>query len=261
MRVLANNRSLLYSLIRREIVGRYRGSIMGILWSLFNPLLMLVVYTFVFSVVFKARWIGGSDSKTEFALVLFSGLMVYSLFSECVIRAPSLIIGNVNYVKKVIFPLELLPVVALGSAIFHFSISLLVWIVFFVTFFGAPKAEILLLPLVVLPLMIATLGVSWLLASLGVYLRDVTQIVGVVTTVLMFLSPIFYPIAALPEAYQPFMQFSPLTFVVEQTRDVMIWGNGIKWLDWSIRMFISIIVFWLGLAWFQKTRKGFADVL
>ena len=234
---------------------------MGLLWSFFNPVLMLAVYTFVFSIVFKARWAGGSDSKTEFALVLFAGLMVFNLFSECVNRAPGLVLGNVNYVKKVVFPLEILPVVALGSAGFHLLISLFVWLIFYLIFFGVPQATIVLLPVILLPLVLMTLGLSWLLASLGVYLRDVSQIIGVVTTVLMFLSPIFYPIVALPEEYRPFMQISPLTLVVEQTRDVMIWGKNLDWSAWAFYLLISSMIAWLGFAWFQKTRKGFADVL
>ncbi len=234
---------------------------MGLLWAFFNPILMLAVYTFVFSVVFKARWAGGSGSKTEFALVLFAGLLVFNLFAECLNRAPGLILGNVNYVKKVIFPLEILPLVAFGSAAFHFLISLTVWLVFYLIFFGIPSPSILQLPLVMLPLVLLTLGLSWLLASLGVYLRDVAQIVGVVTTVLMFLSPIFYPIIALPEEYRPFMQISPLTFVVEQARDTMIWGKNIDWEIWWIFTGISTLVAWVGFACFQKTRKGFADVL
>ncbi|MCG6898824.1 MAG: ABC transporter permease [Gammaproteobacteria bacterium] len=258
---LSANRSLILKLVRRDVVGRYRGSVMGLLWSFFNPVLMLAVYTFVFSLVFKARWTGGSGSKTEFALVLFAGLMMFSLFSECLNRAPHLIVGNVNYVKKVIFPLEILPVVALGSAAFHFLISLAVWMVFFLMFFGIPGPAILQLPLVVLPLILMTLGLSWFLASLGVFLRDVAQIIGVVTTVLMFLSPIFYPIDALPEAYRPFIQISPLSFVVEQARDTMIWSKGIDWEGWWVYTGISVLVAWLGFAWFQKTRKGFADVL
>jgi lipopolysaccharide transport system permease protein len=221
---------------------------------------MLAVYTFVFSVVFKARWPGRSESKTEFALILFGGLMVFNLFSECINRAPGLVLGNVNYVKKVIFPLEILPIVAFGSAGFHMLISLFVWLIFYLAFFGIPHATIALLPVVLLPLGLMTLGFSWLLASLGVYLRDVTQIVGVLTSVLMFLSPIFYPIVALPEAYRPFMQISPLTFVVEQTRDVM-WGLGVDWVTWAIYMLVSLMLAWLGYAWFQKTQKGFADVL
>ena len=258
---LRENRSLIFSLIKREVVGRYRGSAMGILWSFFNPVLMLAVYTFVFSVVFKARWAGGSDSKTEFALVLFAGLIVFNLFSECINRAPSLILNNANYVKKVIFPLEILPVVALGSAMFHFFISLIVWVVFYLLFFGLPDFFIFDLFLVILPLALVIVGLSWILASLGVYLRDVSQIIGVVTTVLMFLSPIFYPVVSLPEEYRPFMELNPITFVVEQARDVMIWSKDLDWSGWAFQMLFSTLVAWLGFAWFQKTRKGFADVL
>lgn len=255
------NRGLIKALVKREVIGRYRGSVIGMLWSFFNPILMLAVYTFVFSVVFKARWTGGSDSKAEFALVLFAGLMVFNLFSECVNRAPGLVIGNVNYVKKVVFPLEILPVVALGSAVFHLVINLLVWFIFYLIFFGVPHGTILLLPVVLLPLGLMTLGFSWLLTSLGVYLRDVTQIIGLVTNVLMFLSPIFYPIIALPEVYRPFMQISPLTLVVEQARNVMIWGKDLDWSAWAIYLIVSSMLAWSGFAWFQKTRKGFADVL
>jgi len=256
-----HNRGLIRALIKREVFSRYRGSAMGLLWSFFNPVLMLAVYTFVFSVVFKARWVGGSGSKTEFALVLFAGLMVFNLFAECVNRAPSLVLGNVNYVKKVVFPLEVLPVVALGSAVFHFLVSLAVWLGFYLIFFGVPQLTICQLPLVMLPTVLMTLGLSWFLASLGVYLRDVAQIIGVVTTVLMFLSPVFYPIVGMPEEYRPFMQISPLTFVVEQARDAMVWGKGLDGSGWGLYTGVSIVVAWLGFAWFQKTRKGFADVL
>jgi lipopolysaccharide transport system permease protein len=260
-RSLRTNRSLIYNLIRREVIGRYRGSAMGLLWSFFNPVLMLAVYTFVFSMVFKARWSGGSDSRTEFALVLFAGLMVFNLFSECVNRAPSLVLGNANYVKKVVFPLEILPVVALGSAGFHLLVSLLVWLIFFLALFGVPHATIMFLPVLLLPLVLMTMGFSWLLASLGVYLRDVAQIIGVATTVLMFLSPVFYPISALPEEYRPFLQINPLTQVIEQARDVMIWGKGMDWGAWVVSTFLSSLTAWLGFAWFQKTRSGFADVV
>jgi lipopolysaccharide transport system permease protein len=255
------NRQLIVQMIKREVVGRYRGSSLGLLWSFFNPVLMLAVYTFVFSVVFKARWAGGSASKTEFALVLFAGLLVFNLFSECINRAPGLILSNANYVKKVIFPLEILPIIALGSAGFHFLVSLIVWLLFYLIFFGIPPATILLLPLILIPLILITLGLSWLLASLGVYLRDVGQIIGTATTVLMFLSPIFYPITALPEQYRPYMQISPLTFVVEQARDLMMWGKDMDWSGWAMWIAVSLMIAWAGFAWFQKTRKGFADVL
>lgn len=255
------NRSMVNALIKREVIGRYRGSSLGILWSLFHPVLMLAVYTFVFSVVFKARWSPTSDSRTEFALVLFAGLLVYGLFSECVNRAPSLILTNVNYVKKVVFPLEILPWVSLGSALFHMLISLVVWLLFYLIFFGMPKPTMLLLPLVLLPLILFTLGLSWLLASIGVYLRDISQIIGILTTTLMFLSPIFYPISALPKEYQQLLMLNPLTPTIEQVRDVLIWGKGPDWILLGVYILVSMFISWLGFAWYQKTRKGFADVL
>lgn len=260
-RSLWRNRELIRSLTQREVIGRYRGSMLGILWSFFNPLLMLAVYTFVFSVVFKARWNAGSDSRTEFALVLFAGLMVFNLFSECVTRAPSLILSNANYVKKVVFPLEILPWVTLGSALFHTLISLVVWLIFYGIFFGVPPVTAGLIPVVVLPLIAFTLGISWFLASLGVYLRDVSQIIGLLTTILMFLSPIFYPVSSLPEEYRGLFQLNPLTPTIEMARDVLIWSKTPDWALYGISLATGLMVACLGFAWFQKTRKGFADVL
>ncbi|MFZ6687234.1 ABC transporter permease [Undibacterium sp. SXout11W] len=261
LRSCKQNRGLIFSLVRREVLGRYKGSVMGLFWSFFNPILMLAVYTFVFSVVFKARWNVDSTSKTEFALVLFAGLLIFNIFSECVTRAPGLILGNVNYVKKVIFPLEILPVIALGASFFHFLVSLSVWLLFYLIFFGLPSIYFLELPLVMIPLLLLALGLSWFLSSLGVYIRDIGQIIGVSMTVLMFLTPIFYPLNNLPIQYQSFMQLNPMTFIVEQARDLMIWGKPMDWSLWSLWMVISSAIATLGFAWFQKTRKGFADVL
>lgn len=255
------NRALISTMTRREVVGRYRGSFLGMFWSLFNPVLMLVIYTFVFSVVFKARWSAGSDSKTEFALMLFAGLMVFNLFAECINRAPALIVGNVNYVKKVVFPLEILPWVALGSALFHFLVSLVVWLVACIILFGQLQATALLLPLIMLPLLLFLLGVVWFLASLGVYLRDVSQVVGVLTSMLMFLSPIFYPLTALPEQYRAVLEANPLTPAVEGARAVLFLGQQPDWLAWAGYCLAATLICWAGFAWFQKTRRGFADVL
>lgn len=255
------HRVLVSAMVRREVIGRYRGSLMGILWSFFNPVFMLLVYTFVFSVVLKARWNAASDSNTEFAMVLFSGLLVFNMFAECVNRAPNLVLTNANYVKKVVFPLEILPWVAMGSALFHTMVSLVVWLLAYVVLFGYPSVTGLLIPLVLFPLVLLTMGISWLLASLGVYLRDVSQFIGIVTTVLMFLSPIFYPATALPEEYRDLIYLNPLTPVVELTRDVLYWGKRPDWMSWSIYLVASMFVAWTGFAWFQKTRKGFADVL
>ena len=261
IRSLRLHRHLVSTLVLREVVGRYKGSVLGLFWSFFNPVLMLAVYTVVFSTVFQARGAGGTGSKTEFALVLFSGLMMFNFFSECVNRAPGLILTNANYVKKVVFPLEVLPVVMLGSAGFHLLVSLAVWLVFYFIVSGVPHWTLVQLPLAILPLALLTLGASWLLASLGVYLRDVAQVVGVATAVLMFLSPIFYPVSALPAGFRTVVELSPLTFAVEQSRNVMIWGHGLEWGRWALHTAQGALVAWLGYVCFQKVRKGFADVL
>ncbi|MDF0606829.1 ABC transporter permease [Neisseriaceae bacterium TC5R-5] len=258
---LWRHRELIQASAKREVLGRYRGSVMGVLWSFFNPLFMLTVYTFVFSVVFKARWNTGSGSKTEFALVLFAGLIIFNLFAECINRAPTLILSNTNYVKKVIFPLEILPCVTLISALFHSLISLGVWLLAYLIFFGVPHLTVLYLPLIILPFLLFIMGLSWTLASLGVFLRDVSQFIGVITTVLMFLSPIFYPATALPESYRHILYLNPLTTIIEQTRDVLFWGKAPDLVVLSIYWLASALIAWLGFACFQKTRKGFADVL
>lgn len=255
------NRGLILALIKREILGRYKGSLIGLLWSFINPLFMLLIYTFVFSIVFKARWTGGGDSKTEFALVLFAGLIVFNLFSECINRAPTLITSNTNYVKKVIFPLEILPLVSLGTALFHTIISFLVWLVAYILLFGLPHITVLLLPLIFIPLIFFILGVSWFLASFGVFFRDLNQFIGMLVTALMFLSPIFYPISALPEKYQIYLMLNPITPVIEQARDILFWGKCPDITIYFAGLLISSVCAILGFVFFQKTRAGFADVL
>lgn len=258
---LWRHRHLTLTLIRSDVAGRYRGSMLGLAWSFFHPVFMLLVYTFVFSVVFKARWSGGSGSNAEFAIVLFAGLLVFGLFSECINKAPGLILGNASYVKKVLFPLEILPWIAFGSALFHMLIGLLVWLLFYGLLLGVPPLTALLLPVVLLPVVLLTLGCSWFLASLGVFVRDVSQVVSVLTATLMFMSPIFYPVSALPEAYQPLLLMNPLTPAVEQVRDVLVWGRNPDWSLFGVSLASSALVCWLGFAWFQRTRRGFADVM
>jgi lipopolysaccharide transport system permease protein len=222
LRSAVAHRELIWAMTKREVIGRYRGSMLGIFWSFFNPILMLTVYTFIFSVVFKARWNGTSDSKTEFAVVLFVGMIVFSLIAECINRSPTLIISNVNYVKKVVFPLEILPWVSFGSTFFHALVSLGVWLVFYVAIHQSLQWTIVFFPIVMLPLVMFTMGVSWFLASLGVYLRDMAQTVSVITTIMMFLSPVFYSISSLPPAYRPISYANPLSFIIEQARNVLI---------------------------------------
>ena len=259
---LWRNRHLIVQMTRREVVGRYKGSALGLAWSFLTPILMLAVYTFVFSVVFKARWgTDGDESKTQFALVLFVGMIVHGLFAEVLNRAPGLILSNVNYVKKVVFPLDVLPVIAMGAALFHASISLAVLLIAFALFNGYLHWTVIFIPVVLLPLVILTLGVAWIFASLGVFLRDVGQTVGIITTVMLFLAPIFYPVTALPEEVRPLIMANPLTFIIEEARGVVILGRMLEWTGLGIYTLAATAVAWAGFAWFQKTRKGFADVL
>ncbi len=259
---LWRNRQLIVQMTKREVVGRYKGSALGLAWSFFNPVFMLTVYTFVFSVIFKSRWgVGGEESKTQFAVVLFVGMIVHGLFAEVLNRASSLIISNVNYVKKVMFPLEILPVIVMGAALFHSLISLGVLLAAFALFNGYLHWTAIFTPLVLLPLVILTLGLAWMLASLGAFLRDVGQTIGIITMVLMFLAPVFYPVTALPVEFRPWLMANPLTFIIEQAREVLIWGRVPDWTGLGAYTVVAMAITWAGYAWFQKTRKGFADVL
>ena len=261
-RSLWHNRQLILQMTKREVVGRYKGSVMGLAWSFFNPVIMLTVYTFVFSVVFKSRWgVAGEESKTQFAVVLFVGMLVHGLFAEVLNRATSLILSNANYVKKVVFPLEILPVVTMGAALFHSLISLSVLLGAFALFNGNLHWTAIFTPLVLLPLVILTMGFAWMLTSLGVFVRDVGQTIGIITMVMMFLAPVFYPATALPEEIRPWIMANPLTFIIEQAREVLIWGRLPNWTGLGIYTLVAMVVAWAGYAWFQKTRKGFADVL
>jgi lipopolysaccharide transport system permease protein len=260
---LQGHGSLIVQMVRREVVGRYRGSLLGIFWSLLTPLFMLAVYTFVFGAVFKARWAGaGAETPPgEFAIILFAGLLVFQLFAEVVTRAPSLILANANYVKKVVFPLEILPPVALGSALCHAGVSLVVLFGFMLAVYGSIPLAALWLPAILAPYCLLILGLAWFLASLGVYYRDVNQFLGTVVTALMFLSPIFFPLSALPEWLRPWVALNPIAFPVEATRAILIFGEMPDAAVLAIYTFIGLLAASLGYVWFQKTRRGFADVL
>jgi len=247
---------------KRDVIGRYKGSVMGLMWSLFNPLFLLMVYTFVFSVVFKARWGDGPvESNSEFAILLFVGMVVHSFVAETLNRAPGLILNNVSYVKKIVFPLEILPAMAVCSALFHAIVSFLILVVIFIAKNGFLEWTALFVPLLLLPLIILTLGIAWGLASIGVFIRDIAQPIGLIMTVLLFASPVFYPLTALPEDMRPWLMLNPITFVVEQVRAVLIFGQLPDWKGVAIYSLASVAIAWLGYAWFQKTRKGFANVL
>ena len=255
------NRQLVSQLTRNEIASRYAGSLFGFGWALLVPVLMISVYTFIFGVVFKGHWRTNNETTGQFALIAFVGLMVFNLAAECINRAPGQIVQNSNYVKKVVFPLESLAVVSLAVSLFNFSVNLVIWLCFFLTIAGEMHLTLVFLPVVVLPLVLFILGVTWFLQSLGVYLRDVGQFVSVLTSALLFLSPIFFPITALPPAVQKVQHANPLAITIEQARDVLVWG---KMPDMSILAILTacgLLTAWLGFVWFQKTRRGFADVV
>ena len=259
---LWRHRQLIIKMTKRDVVGRYKGSLIGLAWSFFTPVIMLIVYTFVFSIIFNARW--GTDvevNKTQFALVLFVGLIVLHLFSDVMNRAPDLIISNVNYVKKVIFPLEILPIISVGAGFFQALVSLTVLLIAFLIFNGYLNWTVFYIPIIFTPIIILAIGFSWILASLGVFIRDIGQTVGLITTLMMFLSPIFYPISAVPLKFQKFIMANPLTFIIEQTRGVIIYGQVPNWNGLLIYFLTASCIMWIGYIWFQKTRKGFADVL
>lgn len=258
---ILHNRQLIWTLTKRDIISKYKGSFGGMLWSFLIPLLMLAVYTFVFSVIFKAKWNAGSDSKTEFALILFTGLIFFNFFSECINRAPNLITSNINYVKKIVFPIEILPIVSLCSALYQLLISSVVWLLFFLMFFGLPPITIFQVFLLIIPFVFLILGISWFLSAIGVYIRDVSQVVGIFVTIMMFMSPIFYPITIVPEGFRKLMLFNPLTYVVEEARAIMVYGINLNFSMYIIQFLLSIVVAIVGLMFFMKTKKGFADVI
>jgi lipopolysaccharide transport system permease protein len=262
LRSLTQHRQLLRDLVKRDFIGRYKGSMLGVVWSLFNPLFMLAIYTFVFSVAFKARWGGHSDeSKVAFAIVLFSGIIVHSFFAECLNRSPSLITSHANYVTKVVFPLEMLPWMALFSAFLHFLVSFAALIGFCLLSGATLHAEAVLIPLALIPLILIIMGLSWILASLGVYLRDLSQVIGMLVTISLFLAPIFYPIESLPVGYRALLVWNPITLPVIQLRNLLLWGKPFEWQPWCISLAVGLAIFQTGYWWFQKSRRGFADVV
>ena len=247
---------------RRDIASRYKGSVIGLGWSFFNPLLMLAVYTFVFSIVFKARWgIQGGETRLDFALLLFAGLIIHALLSDVLIRSSDLIIQNTNYVKKVVFPLESLSVIAMGTAIFHACVSCIILLV--ATFFVRQGLNwtVFLIPVVIFPFIMLTIGLSWIISSLGTFLRDIGQTVSILTLVMLFLAPIFYPISAIPEVYHKFILANPLTFIIQQFRAIVIFGQQPDWIGLGLYWICGFVIFCLGYVFFQKCRGGFADVL
>ena len=259
--LLSVHKELIFQLAKREVLERYRGSFLGLVWSFVHPVLMLLVYMFVFGVVFQMKWGIEQKSDLDFAVILFSGLVVHGLFAECLVRAPSLVTNNPHFVKKVVFPLQILPVVSVCVALFHTSVGLLILTAATLLTQAALPATAVLMPVVLFPIVILALGVSWFLASLGVFLRDVSQVVGILATVLLFLSPIFYPVSAVPDYLQPYLYLNPLTLIIEELRNVLIFGNMPDWGALGLYLLLAYSFMMFSAWWFTRTRNAFADVI
>jgi len=251
-------RHLLGQLIKRDVLLRYRGALFGVAWMFLSPLLMLVIFAFVFGQIFQARW-PQQAGDIPFWLLLYSGLIAFNVFAETVSRAPASVRSYPSYVKKILFPLEILPLVPLGSALVHAGFNLLLLLAA-LAWFGGWHPALLLLPLLILPLLLLAMAAAWFLAAWGVFIKDMSQIVPLFVQMLLFLSPVFYPQQAVPEKLQALYALNPIGVVIESWRSV-IGGTGVDWLAWSLVLLASCVCCGLGYLFFQKSREEFADVL
>ena len=259
---LYNHRNLIRQFAWRDVVTRYKGSYFGMIWSFVTPLMLLAVFSFVFSVIFKSKWgVSPDEGKFQFAMTIFCGMTVFNIFGECISRAPTLILQYPNYVKKVVFPLEILPVAALGSSLINAALSLAILIPAVLLFSHAWPSTIYLLPLVLIPICAFALGFGWFLASMGVFIRDIAQPVSVIVQMLFFISGIFFPPSAIPEDIRSFVQLNPLVGILEDARRTLMWGQYPDWSSLALVTLFSLIVMQLGYLWFMRTKRAFADVI
>jgi lipopolysaccharide transport system permease protein len=254
------HRSLAFRLAKRRIEARYRGAALGLFWAVLEPLLLLAIYTFVFSSVFGARW-GEDAGSGSFALHLFSGLILFQVFQRAVNDAPALLLSHATYLKQVLFPAEALSIASVFAALFDFAVGFVLWLGFHLIERGLPPPTALAIPVVVVPIVLFALGGSWLLASLGVFLRDLAHVTTLATTALLFLSPIFYPASRVPESFRVVYDANPLAHLLEAARALLLDGASPDWGALAMVSFASLLVAWGGYAWFRRTRHTFADVL
>jgi lipopolysaccharide transport system permease protein len=260
LRGLVAHRALLYSLARRDVETRYRGTALGFVWAVLQPLMMLAVYAFVFGGIFKSRWTPQGGIQ-DFVQMLYCGLIVHGVFSDTLSRSPGAVLSNPGYVKKVVFPLELLPLCQLASAVFNAAVSLvLVSLLVLIQHHSLPVTA-LLVPVILTPLFLLTAGLGWLLAAVGVFFRDVGQVINIAMSVLLFLSPVFYPASAAAPFARQLIYLNPLTYPMEALRSVLVLGVQPNWLHWLAYSAIGAISCLAGLWFFQRTRPAFADVI
>jgi lipopolysaccharide transport system permease protein len=245
-------------LVKREFTGRYRGSFGGLLWAVAQPLFMLAIYTVAFGVIMQARW-GFTGTTKEYALMLFAGLIVYNAFAECLAKAPRLIAANPNFVKKVVFPLEVLPWVMAITALLHALIAIAVWVVGYTILYGLPHATLVYFPLVFVAFLPVLLTMGWLLAAVGVIVRDIDQLTGMLAHALLFVTPIFYSVDAAPPLIQKALLLNPLTYIVEQMRLVLFIGQPPSLLGLLVYFLLSLAFSMAALFIFRQLRSSFAD--
>jgi len=256
-----SHRSLIAELTRREIHGKYRGANFGMLWALISPFLMLAVYALAFGNILRSRWPQSEGGGSSFALILFVGLISHGFLGECISRAPQLVVANPNYVKRVVFPLEVLPWPMVLSALFHLFTSFLAFVILPLAVDHRFVWQVIFFPVTVAPLFILALGVSWWLAALGVFFRDIGQVTSVVVTALLFTSTAIMPLSAVSPKVRWLFRLNPLSFIIDQSREVALWGQFPEWWKLGLYGFFALVFAYLGYGIFMLTKRGFADVL
>jgi lipopolysaccharide transport system permease protein len=250
---------LISQFVRRDVLLKYRGSYLGIGWSFLYPLLLLAAFTLIFGGVLGARW-GGQKSQLELALFIYCGLVVFTPFAEIASTTPRLLHANQVYVKKILFPTEILPVIALLSASVHACVNLGILIIA-AACAGQLHATTLLLPIILLPVWLLTLGAAWFLAAAGCFVRDLVHVMPVLTQLLLFLSPVFYPADVAPPLLRQFHMISPLAVAIQDTRAALLDGTAPRWDIWLAMLITGMLVAVLGYLFFCRSKEEFADVL
>lgn len=253
----ARHRILFAELVKRDVLLRYRGAFLGLVWALLNPLIMLGIYGYAFGYIFQLR--NSTESSLPYALNLYCGLITFNVFGETVSRAPMAVRSYPNYIKKIVFPVTILPAVPLGSALLHAFINLLILTVALACT-GHLSVGLALYPLLIVPVVLFALGLAWLFAASGVFVRDIVQIAPVLVQVALFLTPVLYPSSSIPEVIRPISNLNPLAATVEAQRAAIL-GNTIPWMNWGISCMVGIFFAVLGYRFFEHSRDEFADVM
>ncbi len=261
LRLLYGERYLIGQLAWRETQARYRGSWLGALWTLLEPLLLFLLYTLVFTVVFQVRWGSGEENRAVYGINLFAGLVIYNLFADCLSSAPTLILGHASLVKKTVFPLETLPVARLVASLVHASFGLLILLAAVPAVIGRLPWTVVLLPVLLVPLALFLLALIFVFSALGVFVQDLSTVVRLLVMGAMFLSPVFYPVSRLPEAWQPLLAVNPLTYFIEEFRSLVIECALPQWGAALLAWVLCGLAAWLGLLVFMRCRRAFADVM